>query len=369
MGKLKLQQQFYHSIEKIITQARNYAYRAVNFAMVQAYWNVGRLIVEEEQKGEERAEYGAFLIQELSKRLTAKFGKGFNERNLFYFKQFYLKFPIVNAVRAEFDLKETLDQLSDSNITSLRKELSWTHYRILLTVEDAQARYWYMNEAANCGWSTRALERQIRSLYYQRLLMSRNKKPVIEEMKANTNNSSAEELIKDPYVLEFLGLPDQPYFRESDLEQAIIDKLQNFLLEMGRGFAFVARQKRIQTETKEFYIDLVFYNYILKCFVLIDLKTHELTHEDIGQMDMYVRIFEDKIKGKEDNPTVGLILCTEKDQTIVKYSVLNENRQLFASKYRLFLPSEEELRKELELERKQVVREAQAKYRISKRQL
>ncbi len=229
-----------------------------------------------------------------------------------------------------------------------------------------RARTYYLTEAADQNWSTRALERQINSLYYERLLMSRDKAPVIDEMQQNIAPlaPTPQDFIKDPYVLEFLGIPDAHEFREAELEQAIIDKLQAFMLELGKGFAFVARQQRISTETKDFFVDLVFYNYILKCFVLVDLKTGELTHQDIGQMDMYVRLFEDTVKGADDNPTVGIILCTEKDHTVVKYSVLNENRQLFASKYRLYLPTEEALREELERERALLVREQSVRYRV-----
>jgi len=223
-----------------------------------------------------------------------------------------------------------------------------------------------MKEAAEQNWPVRALQRQINSLYYERMLMSRDKAPVMEEMREKTSPlvHTPEDFIKDPYVLEFLGLKDNPNFRESDLEHAIIGKLQAFMLELGKGFAFVARQQRISTETKDFFVDLVFYNYILKCFVLIDLKTGELTHQDIGQMDMYVRLYEDKYKSPDDNPTIGIILCTEKDHTVVKYSVLNESRQLFASKYRLYLPTEEELSAEIEREREMVVREAEARYAV-----
>jgi len=244
--------------------------------------------------------------------------------------------------------------------------LAWTHYRLLLRVEKPDARAWYLKEAADQNWSTRALERQINSLYYERLLLSRDRAPVIEEMQAKTAPlaPTPKDFIKDPYVLEFLGIPDAHKFREADLEQAVIEKLQAFMLELGKGFAFVGRQQRISTETKDFFVDLVFYNYILKCFVLVDLKTGELTHQDIGQMDMYVRLFEDTIKSADDNPTVGIILCTEKDHTVVKYSVLNENRQLFASKYMLYLPTEEALREELERERALVVRERQAQYAV-----
>lgn len=338
-----LQPDFYRSVAEVLRAARTQAYRAVNFAMVEAYWHIGRMIVEEEQQGQERADYGTALIRHLSVRLTEEFGKGFDARELRRIRQFYLSFPIRDA---------------------LRPELAWTHYRLLVRVEKAAARTWYMREAADQNWSTRALQRQINALYYERLRMSRDKAPVTEEMQARTTPLALtpQDFIKDPYVLEFLGIPDAHPFRESELEQAIIDKLQAFMLELGKGFAFVARQQRIRTETREFYVDLVFYNYILKCFVLVDLKTGELTHQDIGQIDMYVRLFEDTVRGADDNPTVGLILCTEKDHTVAKYSVLNESRQLFASKYQLYLPSEEELQAEIDRQRETAVRERRAVY-------
>lgn len=341
---------FYHTVAEILRAARANAYRAVNFAMVEAYWNVGRMIVEEEQQGKERAEYGAMLIKNLSIRLSGEFGKGFTESNLWNFRQFYLAFP------AQTSHKQKL--------YALRRELTWSHYRLLMRVEKPEARDWYLKEAADQNWSTRALERQINSLYYERLLMSRDKAAVTEEMQQKTNPlaPTPRDFIKDPYVLEFLGIPDAHEFHEAELEQAIIGKLQTFMLELGKGFAFVARQQRISTETKDFFVDLVFYNYLLKCFVIVDLKTGELTHQDIGQMDMYVRLFEDTIKTADDNPTVGIILCTEKDHTVVKYSVLNENKQLFAAKYMLYLPTEEALREELERERALVVRERSARY-------
>ncbi len=342
---------FYQSVAEILRAARAQAYRAVNFAMVEAYWNIGRMIVEEEQQGKERAEYGAALIKNLSIRLTKEFGKGFTESNLWNFRQFYLVFP---------------EQYPHSQkLYALRRELTWTHYRFLMRVDKPDARAWYLKEAADQNWSVRVLERQINSLYYERLLMSRDKVAVTEEMQQKTASlaPTPQDFIKDPYVLEFLGIPDPHEFREAQLEQAIIGKLQTFMLELGKGFAFVSRQQRISTQTKDFFVDLVFYNYLLKCFVLVDLKTGELTHQDIGQMDMYVRLFEDTVKGADDNPTVGIILCTEKDHTVVKYSVLNENRQLFASKYMLYLPTEEALREELERERALAVREQPAQYR------
>jgi predicted nuclease of restriction endonuclease-like (RecB) superfamily len=356
--------EFYKSIADVLHTARSNAYRAVNFVMVEAYWNVGRMIVEEEQQGKERAGYGEALIRSLSEQLTLDFGKGFGVSNLFAFRQFYLAFPIFRTPCGISAGGDRVPENQPAILDSLRPELSWSHYRLLIRVEKQEARTWYMKEAANQNWSVRALERQINSLYYERLLASRGKKAVVEEMQDKTAPlaPTPEDFIKNPYVLEFLGLEDNPDFRESELEQAIVGKLQSFLLELGKGFAFVARQQRISTETRDFFIDLVFYNYILKCFVLVDLKTGELTHQDIGQMDMYVRIYEDTMKGADDNPTVGIILCTDKDQTVVKYSVLNDSRQLFASKYQLYLPTEEELRKELERERALVVMEQEARY-------
>lgn len=327
---------FYKDIRGILELARQKAYTSINFAMVEAYWQIGKRIVEEEQNGKDRAAYGEQLIKTLSKNLSGEYDTGLSVANLKNFRQFYLTFP---------DLGKSY---------ALRSELSWTHYRLIMRVEKPSAREWYMNEAADQNWSTRALERQINSLYYKRLLMSKDKNPVLQEAQENTVLLRKEPaaFMKDPYVLEFLNIKDRSHFRETELEQAIIEKIQEFLLELGKGFAFVARQKRISTETKEFYIDLVFYNYHLKCFILIDLKTGELTHQDVGQMDMYVRMFDDLQRGADDNPTVGLILCTEKDRAIVKYSVLNENKQLFASKYMLYLPSEEVLVQELEREKR-----------------
>jgi len=324
----------YTTINQIIEEARNMVYRTANFTMVQAYWNIGKTIVEEEQKGKERAEYGQELIKQLSKKLTKKHGKGFTETNLKYMRQFYQVFEKSHA---------------------LRDQLSWTHYRLLLKVENDQARQFYMQEAIDCNWSTRSLERQIGNLYYERMLMSKNAEVVKTEALEKTDQQTPQDIIKDPYLLDFLELKDNTDFRESELEQAIIDKLQEFLLELGKGFAFVGRQYRLTTETgKHFYADLVFYNYILKCFLIIDLKVEPLTHQDIGQMDMYVRYFEDKIRQSNDNPTIGLILCTEKDKTIVQYSLLNESKQIFAAKYMTYLPTEQELRKEIERERQNI---------------
>lgn len=324
----------YQRIREILENARNKVYRAANFEMVLAYWNVGKEIVEEEQQGKERADYGTYLLIELSAKLTKDYGKGFTETNLRYMRLFY------NAFK---------------NHHALRDELTWTHYRILMRVENEIARQFYMEEAIAGNWSTRELERQRNSLYYERLLMSKDKKGMLKEGRATKEKMQAEHIIKDPFVLEFLNVRQDEHLSEKELETALIDKLQQFLLELGNGFAFVGRQYRITTETgTHFYIDLVFYNYILKCFLLIDLKTSKLTHQDIGQMDMYVRMFEDLRKQEGDNPTIGLILCTEKDRTIVKYSVLNDSKQMFASKYQTYLPTDKQLEQEIQQEKEKI---------------
>lgn len=316
-------------LRELIASARRQALRAVDAIQVRTCWEIGRHIVEFEQHGADRASYGVRLIPRLAETLTAEFGRGFDASNLRYMRLFYQAFPICDA---------------------LRHELSWTHYRALLRVETEAARAWYMNEAADQNWSTRALDRQIGTLYYERLLASGDRQAVQAEASANLAplQRAPREFVRDPVMLEFLGLPDAGRLLEADLEQALIDKLQAFLLELGKGFAFVARQMRISTESKDFYIDLVFYNYLLKCFVLFDLKSGELTHQDIGQMDMYVRVMDEQRRTEDDNPTVGIILCAAKDASVVRYSVLHENEQLFASKYKLILPSEEELKAELD---------------------
>lgn len=320
------------ALRELIEQGRQRALRAVDMVQVQTCWGVGRHIVEFEQGGEARAVYGKRLLPGLAEALTQEFGKGFDATNLRHMRAFYLAFPIRDA---------------------LRRELSWTHYRALLRVSDARARQWYMGEAAAQNWSSRALERQIGTLYFERLTLSTNKAAVSAEAQANVAAlpPTPRAFVREPVMLEFLGLAGTGKLLESSLEQALMDKLQGFLLELGKGFAFVARQQRISTDTKDFYIDLVFYNYLLKCFVLIDLKTTELTHQDIGQMDMYVRMYDDLRRGDGDNPTVGILLCEDKDQAVVRYSVLHGSEQLFASKYRLILPSEEELRAEIQRER------------------
>lgn len=284
-------------------------------------------------EGSVRAQYGSNLIARLAEQLTTEFGKGFDERNLRNMRLFYQVFPIWNAVRSK---------------------LSWTHYRLLSRVDDARARSWYADEAIAQNWSSRALERQINTLYYERLLASKERIPVRAEAgkKLAVLEKSPRDFVRDPVLLEFLGLPNTGKLLESTLEQGLIEHLQLFLFELGKGFAFIARQQRISTESKDFYLDLVFYNYFLKCFVLFELKTSELTHQDIGQMDMYVRMYDEQRRRPEDNPTVGIILCAQKDASVVRYSVLQGNEQIFASKYKLVLPSEEELRAELDREQR-----------------
>jgi predicted nuclease of restriction endonuclease-like (RecB) superfamily len=351
----------YREIRAVLEAARSGIYRAVNVAMVQAYWNVGRLIVEHEQKGRHRAGYGEAIIATLAKHLTRDLGRGFDERNLWYMRRFHLAFPILNAARSESSAlaKGGAENPGSENhhalradSPALRPELSWTHYRLLLSVDDTDAREWYMHEAADQQWSTRQLDRQISVLYYERLIGSRRKTPVRKEAAAKLAAMAPDQFIRDPYVLEFLDLKDYPALRESSVEQAIIENLQAFLLELGKGFSFVARQRRLRFEDEDFYVDLVFYNYLLKCFVLIDLKVGKLTHQDIGQMESYVRMFDAHARPEGDNPTIGLILCSRKNEAIAKYSVLSEARQIFAAKYVKILPTELELRREIERERR-----------------
>ena len=334
----------YQAIAEVIAQARQQVRQAVNQHMVQAYWHIGRLIVEQEQQGQQRAEYGKQQLKQLSERLQAEFGKGFDVGNLRNMRQFYLTFP---------------------KHYTLRSVLSWSHYRTLMRIENPAARQWYADEAADENWSVRALERQIGTLYYERLLASKDKSTVEQEAqeKAEPLQDDPKHYLRDPYILDFLNLPDKTW-QESDLEQGIISNLQQFLLELGKGFAFVERQQRIRTDDGDYFIDLVFYNFHLKCFLLIDLKMHKLTHQDVGQMDMYVRMYEEHKRRPDDNPTIGLILCSERNNTVAKYSVLSESKQLFASTYLTALPTEEELARELERERERVLRlkEAAARY-------
>ncbi|AMO54324.1 hypothetical protein GZ77_22385 [Endozoicomonas montiporae] len=323
------------AIRDVLNQSRAQLQKTINHTMVQAYWNVGRLIVEEEQNGAERASYGKKQMESLSRQLTSEFGRGFDVRNLRNMRAFYLTFPKRNA---------------------LRTELSWTHYRRLIRIDNAQAREWYMQEAIEQNWSARALDRQVGKLYYERLLATQNNqqdiRPVQDEALEKTSALATppQDYLRDPYVLDFLNLPCGPIL-ESKLEQALIDNLQTFLLELGKGFAFVERQQRISTEDQDFYIDLVFYHFKLKCFMLIDLKIGKLCHQDVGQMDTYVRIYDQHRKDRDDNPTVGLILCSEKSEAVAKYSILTDSKQLFASKYLTYLPSEKELQEQLQRER------------------
>ena len=327
-GESGVNQNFYNEIRNILLTARNKVYHTANFAMVEAYWNIGKSIIEE-QGGNEKAEYGSGLLKELSKQMTHDFGKGFTVTNLKYMRQFYLTFP---------------------NGHALRDELSWTHYRLLMKVENDNAREFYMQEAVKSGWSTRQLERQINTFFYERLLSSKNKEKVVAEIQSLETAKTPEDIIRDPYVLEFLGLNLNDDFYESNLEQALITHLQKFLLELGRGFSFVARQKRITFDGRHFWIDLVFYNYILKCFVLIDLKVGDLTHQDLGQMQMYVNYYERELMNEGDNPPIGIVLCADKSESVVRFTLPENETQIFASKYKLYLPSEEELLQELRRE-------------------
>ncbi|MBV6878388.1 PDDEXK nuclease domain-containing protein [Epilithonimonas ginsengisoli] len=307
------------SVKEIINQSRERVFRLANSTLLLSYWQIGQIIVEDEQQGKGRATYGKFVLKNLSKKLTLEFGKGFDYTNLSNMRKFYQAFPIVDT---------------------LSQQLSWSHYRLLSTQENKEKREYYLEEAVQNNWNVRDLKRQINSLAYER---------VIQHKKSPVENINS--VLKDPYIFEFLGLKTDEKISEQEIETAIIDHIQKFLLEFGKGFAFVARQLHIATDTSDFYIDLVFYNYILKCFVIIDLKTGELSHQDIGQIDMYVRMYDDLKRNEGDNPTIGILLCSEKDETIVKYSVLNDKNNLFASKYLLYLPKEEELKQIIDQDR------------------
>lgn len=318
-------------VRTIVEQGLQTAYRGVNTVMVSTYWQVGRRIVEEEQQGEKRAEYGKQIITLLADNLSKTYSKGFTARDLRSYRQFYLSFT---------DL-----EIWHSRVPNL----SWTHFRTMLRVTDDDARYWYMHEASREMWSVRTLDRNIASQYYYRLLQSPKKEEVIAEMQQLTAPlQDPRELIKSPVVAEFLGLPSNAAFTETELERAIIHHLKDFLLEMGKGFAFVAEQQHIRTEQNDYFIDLVFYNYLLKSFVLIDLKTNRLSYQDVGQMDMYLQMYDELKRTEGDNPTVGIILCSETDGDVVRYSTLAKNDQLFAAKYLTYLPTEEQLRREIE---------------------
>ena len=348
----------------IIEEARNYAYRAVNIALTLRNWQLGERIARENLDGAERAEYGKKIITELSRDLTNKYGKGFDRISLYNYLKFYRCFPeIVGAVSQQSQIVDAVSQQSE-NVAALRQQfgilysanpklLPWTHYRELIRVEDAEAREWYEQEALREMWSTRTLHRNISSQYYYRLMQSGNKEKVTDEMHHLTQSMQQDKLgfMKNPVVAEFLGLQPNADFTETELEGSIISHLQSFIMELGKGFAFVARQKHIRTDMGDFYIDLVFYNYILKCFFLIDLKTQQITHQDVGQMDMYVRMFDQLMRTEGDNPTIGLLLCSDTSEDMARYSVLHGSEQLFQAKYLTYLPTEEQLRQEIELQK------------------
>ena len=324
--------------KSIIDSARSYAYTAVNISLIKRNWLIGKRISEECLLGEDRAEYGARVIKNLSKKLTEEYGKGFTKSNLYSFYNFY---------KAYANIFQTVSGKFNGSL------LSWSHYQILTQVNDLEARNWYENEAINETWSFRTLQRNISSQYYYRLLKSQQKELVINEMEnlTKSNQNDKLEFIKNPMIAEFLGFDTDSTFTETDLETSILSNIQKFLMELGKGYAFIARQQHIHTEKQDYYIDLVFYNYILKCFVLIDLKTNKITHQDVGQMDMYIRMYDDLKRNEDDNPTIGIVLCSDTDADIAKYSILNGNEQLFATKYKLYLPTEEELRAEIEAQK------------------
>lgn len=317
----------YESVREILQEARQNIARTVNSTLVKAYWQVGRHIVVYEQGGAERAKYGNAVIKNLAARLTSEFGSGFTVTNLVYMRQFYVCFP---------------------NYHTLCDKLSWSHCRTLLKVQNDDIRLWYLEECVNENWSVRQLDRQINTLFYERMIASRDKETVRAEIKqSSTETLSPHEIIRDPYVLDFLGIPQGEHFLESDLEQLLINKLQHFLLELGKGYSFVARQKRISFDNKHFYIDLVFYNYLARCFVLIDLKTDELTHQDIGQMQMYVNYYTREMMNPGDNPPIGILLCADKNDAIVRYTLPEGDNQIYAAKYTTYLPTKEEIIKML----------------------
>ena len=352
-----------NDLRSIVSKARSKAFAAVNYSLVERNWRIGQRIVEQEQNGASRAEYGKHVIEIASAALTEEFGKGFSYTNIANYKRFYLTFnnlQILQTVSEEFNnpIQQTLpaksstphkEDKAESTQSELRL-LPWSHYERLIRVEDKKAREWYAKEAFNEGWSYRTLNRNINTLYYERLLMSKKKQPVVNEMQDKTKAYQQDKLeyIKSPVVLEFLGLPEDTSLAESKLETAIINNLEKFLMEMGKGYALVARQQHIRTEENDYYIDLVFYNYLIKSFILVDLKVNRITYQDVGQMDMYLQMYDKMKKGPDDNPTIGIILCTETDSDVARYSTLAKNDQMFAAKYRLYLPDKEDLRREIE---------------------
>lgn len=352
-----------NDLRSIVSKARSKAFAAVNYSLVERNWRIGQRIVEQEQNGASRAEYGKHVIEVASAALTEEFGKGFSYTNIANYKRFYLTFnnlQILQTVSEEFNnpIQQTLPAKSsaphkEDKAESAQSELRllpWSHYERLIRVEDKKAREWYAKEAFEQGWSFRTLNRNINTLYYERLLMSTKKQPVVDEMQDKTKAYQQDKLeyIKTPVVLEFLGLPEDTTLAESKLETAIINNLEKFLMEMGKGYALVARQQHIRTEENDYYIDLVFYNYLIKSFILVDLKVNRITYQDVGQMDMYLQMYDKMKKGPDDNPTIGIILCTETDSDVARYSTLAKNDQMFAAKYKLYLPDKEDLRREIE---------------------
>jgi predicted nuclease of restriction endonuclease-like (RecB) superfamily len=346
---------FITEIKDIIQQAKKQVYNSVNTAMVVSYWLIGKRIVEEEQSGEERADYGKFIVQSLSETLTKEFGSGFSKRSLWEYRQFYTVFSVDDMTRtmSALSLPNNTNDNEIQIVRTLFAQLSWSHIRLIMRLTNNKAKNYYIKEASENNWSVRTLDRNISTQYYERLLLSDYKEEVINEMLEKTQELQINKLdfIKNPTVLEFLNLPTNKGYTEKELEKAIIADLHHFLLELGKGYAFVAQQQLIRTAAKDYFLDLVFYNYILKCFVLIDLKTERISHQDVGQMDMYVRMYDEHKKNENDNPTIGIVLCSETDTDIAKYSILKGNEQLFATKYKLYLPTEEELRAEIEREK------------------
>lgn len=371
----------FQRVVSILEQARSNVARSVNTNMVIAYWLIGREIVEEIQEGKERATYGERVIEGLSKRLNEKYRKGFSLANLKRFRQFYRVYStrLIGSPLGIFSENELAPRQGANSINkekgrqsgdelkiiskqypvgtelqnTFNPNLSWSHYRALMRLKNCEARNFYEKEAEECSWSKKQLERQIHSSYYERIVSNKGKEELVSQTRERLKGDdiSSISMLKSPLVLEFLGIPDSPSLHETQLEKAIITHLQSFLLELGKGFAFVSRQKRMRFENKDLFIDIVFYNCILKCYLLIDLKIGEISHKDVGQMDGYVRMFDDRFTADDDNPTVGLILCTEKNEAVAKYSVLNDKKQIFASKYMLYLPTEKELSEELKKER------------------
>ena len=331
-NKMLKEQNFVNDVRSIIEQGRKMAYAAAGQAAITTYWNVGRRIVEEEQAGKVRAEYGKNLMKNLADDLVPSYGNSYSKRNLDYYKKFYLLFPDIQIVNARVH------------------NLEWSHVRRILSVTNSEARLWYLTVASESMWSVRELDRNISTQYYERRLAAQS--PANVEDLSKDKNKDPMEYIKNPFVAEFMGFKRDTKYSESELEQALTDNLEKFILELGRGFAFVERQQHIVTDTDDFYIDLVFYNFKMKRFVIFELKTHRLTHQDIGQLDMYVRMYDDLMRGEDDQPTIGVLLCADTDNTIARYSVLHDSEQIFAAKYMTYMPTEEELKQEIDQQKR-----------------